>query len=168
MNDGQVAAHEAGHAVVLLALGVPVDHISRVAGPNGSPLINGMERYVTMPDIPAITALEPRLQYLTFVGGMAGETTHTAFVDIAGAASDLAPLREVNLTDNQIDCATIVALEIIRENRQLWERIHDVVLAGILQRKMVFVRRVVLDQWFVRLGKRFSNMPMLDSVLPLD
>lgn len=125
----QAAAHEAGHAVVTMAVGVQVTAITGMVGQHtDSFLVGAFETFATEFDIPAYNLLESRLQYLCVVAGIAGELAHEGTVEPQGALDDLTRLRQVNLTNHEILLLSDVAFEIIAENRQVWEQIYNAVL----------------------------------------
>lgn len=165
-----VAAHEAGHAVVIMAVGVPITKFGGMVGkhPN-SFLDNPFETFPVEhnPDVFQAT-LEPRLQYLTVVGGFAGETTHQGYIEPKGALDDLTRPREVALTNAEIQLLTGLAMEVIAENRKLWEQIYDAVLFNISRSQNAMIPGEVFNNQFAEIGKRFTDISKLDNILKFE
>jgi|ERR1700730_3039809 len=169
-NTQSVAAHEAGHVVVAMATGTQVLEITGVDGelPDSS-LMGPQKMFYTKINIETLLPLDARLTYLWVVGGFAGEATHEGVVERQGALDDLSALRKAHLTDFQIQLLTGVAMEIIDDNRKLWEMIHDAVLLVIeTGQTPPTVPGNLMHARFERIGKRFTNMARIDEVLPLD
>jgi hypothetical protein len=165
----QVAAHEAGHAVVAMAFGVRVKAIRGMVGnPSDSFLVGVFETFSTEFDMQTMRLLEARPTYMIAVGGFAGEIAHEGIVEPRGALDDLIRLRKVNLNDFQIQLLTGVAMEIIEENRQLWEEIYNAVLVAIQHSQTAFIPGDAMSQRFEQIGKRFTDTAKLEALLPDD
>jgi hypothetical protein len=165
----QVAAHEAGHAVVSMAVGVPIVSISGMVGKHPDSFLVGVyESFSTEIDKRSLLLLEARLTYLCAVGGFAGEVAHEGIIEPKGALDDLTRLRQVHLTDFQIQLLTGVAMEIIGDNRRLWEDIFDTALCAFQGSQNAFIPGGPINRRFGEIGKKFTNVARLDEVLPMD
>jgi hypothetical protein len=168
MKIEQVAAHEAGHAVVGMALGVPITAITgRMGRYPGSLLGAGVfETFATDMDTQAMLLLEPRQQYLVRVAGFAGELAHCGVIEPRGALDDLTRLRDVGLTNAEILVLTDVAEGILKDNRRLWERVYSVAFQTFSAGQTSDVPFEVLRQWFTQIEKRFTDTALLERLLP--
>jgi len=169
ITTDQVAAHEAGHAVVAMALGVRVTAITGIVGKHAdSFLVGAFETFNTELDMQTMYLLEARATYLIAVGGFAGEIAHEGIVEPRGALDDLTRLRQVDLTDFQIQLLTGVAMEIIEENRQLWEEIYYAALCAIEARQTMIVPGEIMQRRFAQIGKQFTDTARLEAMMPDD
>src|SRR6266566_4001745 len=99
----QAAAHEAGHAVLGLAMGAKLLDITMIVGKDPKALLPGSpDATLATSFVPTSTThIEARRTYLIAVGGMAGEIVFEGAFHTDGAADDLARLKSVNLGDEQ-------------------------------------------------------------------
>ena len=165
----EVAAHEAGHAVVIMAVGVPVVRFVGIVGKHPDSFLDQpFETFAVEPDVVVLRQLEARLTYLCTVGGFAGETTHQQAIEPKGALDDLTRLRNAGLTDTHIQLLTSVAIEIIADNRRLWELVYDAILYSIQRSKNANIDGHLMNARFSQIGKRFTDTEKLDAVLAPD
>ncbi len=168
MTIEQVAAHEAGHAVVGMALGVPIIAImGRMGRHPGSLLGAGVfETFATDMDAQAMRLLEPRQTYLVRVGGFAGELARFGVIEPQGALDDLTRLRDVGLTNAQILVLTDVAEGVLKDNRRLWEKVFDAAFQTFSANQTSDVPVEMLRRWFTQIEKRFTDTALLERLLP--
>jgi hypothetical protein len=100
----RVSAHEAGHIVVALSLGVAVDKVRKVEGAELPKILRleGFDSSVATDFSESVHGIEPRRQFLITVGGMAAETLLLGSYHKGGAAHDLDSLRPNVLNETQI------------------------------------------------------------------
>lgn len=167
ITTDQVAAHEAGHAVVAMALGVRVIAITGIIGQHAdSFLVGAFETFSTEFDMQTMRLLEARATYLLAVGGFAGEITHEGIVEPRGALDDLTRLRQVGVTNFQIQLLMGVAIEIIEENRPVWDEIYNAALCAIDARQTMIVPGEIMQRRFVQIGKQFTDVAKLEAIMP--
>jgi hypothetical protein len=89
------AAHEAGHIVVALSLGVTLDKVSRVESAQLPDILQreGFDSSVATDYTDSLHEIEPRRQFLIAVGGMAGENLVLGVYNRKGAAHDIESLK---------------------------------------------------------------------------
>lgn len=131
-------------------------------------LVGVYESFSTEIDLASLKLLEARLTYLCAVGGFAGEIAHEGIIEPQGALDDLTRLRQVNLTNFQIQLLTGVASEIISDNRRLWEEVYNAALYAFQRSQSAFISGEPINRRFTMIGKKFVNMARLDEVLPLE
>jgi hypothetical protein len=163
----QVAAHEAGHAIVGLAVGRKLLNISMMQGQHPE------AQFTNTPDVSFITEFTPttkqiegRLTYLAAAAGMAGEVVLEGAFHTPGAEDDLSRLREVKLNDTQIQGLTNIAVKIITANLTLWQKVSRRALSGIERGQPTLVEGAGVNALFKEVGKKFTDFSELDQLLP--
>jgi hypothetical protein len=169
---GQVAAHEAGHCVLSLAIGgVQLVGITQMEGSHpDSCLMEPDWTFATEYVFESWSNVTDfRLTYLVATGGFAGETVHEQAIELRGAADDLNKLRNTALlTDNQIQELTGIAVDVINDNLMLWNDIRNAAIRGIESKKPVVVGGLAMHERFNQIGKKFTSFSALDRLLNTD
>jgi hypothetical protein len=164
----EVAAHEAGHCVMALAMGVTVKGISAVNGSHpGSQLDSPDMTFASEFIVETMYCLEARLTYLIAVGGFAGETILHGAIEPRGALDDLSRLRGVGLTDFHIQGFTGIAIDVLNENISVWNEIRAAAIQGIKTVNVFAVEGLAMHKLFNQTGKRFTDFHKLEEVLPI-
>jgi hypothetical protein len=168
ITNTQAAAHEAGHAIMSLAIGWPLTSITMTLGQYpGSKLASPDFTFATECVLDKST--EARLTYLPIVGGMAGEIVLEGRYHTLGAEDDLSHLHGVKLTDLQIEGLTNIAVRAIlaEPNYRLWKKIQNEMLIGIRKKRPMLVDGPRTTSLFQRRGQKFTDYAALNKLLPL-
>jgi len=164
----EVAAHEAGHCVMALAMGVTVKGISAMNGSNPGSFLDSPDMTFGAEFVEeTMYCLEARFTYLIAVGGFAGETILHGAIEPRGALDDLAQLRGVGLTDFHIQGFTGIAIEVLYDNISVWNEICTAAVQGIKTGNAFAVEGLAMHKLFNQTGKRFMDFHKLEDVLPL-
>ncbi|SRR6266480_4160539 len=164
----QVAAHEAGHAIVGLAVGRKLLNITMIEGKHPEARLPGSPNATFITNlVPTTAQIEARLTFLQAVGGMAGEIVLEGEYHKEGAAGDLAEL-QTQVDDAQIQGLTKIAETIINANFALWHKIYRRMLSGIERGQTVLVEGAAINALFKHVGKQFTDHSELDRLLPLE
>lgn len=164
----EVAAHEAGHCVIALAMSVTVKGISAMIGSHPKSILNCPDMTFAAEFVmDTMNSLEARLTYLIAVGGFAGETILHGAIEPRGALDDLALLRKAGLTDLHIQGFTGIAMEILNDNISIWNEIRAGAVRGIKAGNAIAVEGRAMHKLFDQSGKRFMEFHKLEGVLPI-
>jgi hypothetical protein len=162
----QCAAHEAGHAVVTMAVGVPLNWIVGEEPSPSAAWSGASNTFYTQHDRDTFGLLDMRLQYLTVAAGFAGETVLTGMVDPVRAQEDLVSLHACKLTNEEIQLLTAVAIGVVQENRKVWEMIHEAIVYLHANDMPLTIEGLFLNSQFRHQGKRFTDTQKLFEILP--
>jgi hypothetical protein len=164
----EMAAHEAGHAVVAVATGLEIEGIYGVSGQHPTSNLVGAERAYFVKYRNFTSIRDPRFGFLILVGGFAGETISHKSVHYLGAMDDLDKLkRKGKLPDILIQELTGVAIEIIDENRKIWDEIRKKVSHKMrLLRPTLFEGAAIMAR-FKQIGKSFNDLAKLEALVPI-
>jgi len=165
----RVATHEAGHAVIGLSLGAKIDYIERLAT-DGIPEVlqaNDFHAAVAVNFTNSVHKLEPRLQFLIAMGGMAAETLIFGKYDKFAAASDLESLKPNILSESDIAGLVEIGQRVLNENFKYFNHLRE-----SLTRRLSSVDRILtigasLNANFKKTGTKVSVVAELDRLLPL-
>ncbi len=165
----QVAAHEAGHAILGLAAGWQLRNITTQPGKHPESFLPGMpDATLATNFVLPLPQIEARLTYLIAAGGMAGEIVLHGKYHLPGAGDDLAKLKAVNLSDHEIEGLIQIATRALNANLSLWKKTKRRMLSGLERKQAVLVEGIPINTLFKHTGKRFTDFAGLDKILPLE
>jgi hypothetical protein len=164
-ND-QVAAHEAGHCVVSQAVGIEIKGIVCIPGRYpGSHLPASVDYTFATDFVNMRVVTDFRFTYLAALGGIAGELVAFGYVEPFGAQDDLHHLRNAGLPNDLICDLSDVAVDIIRDNLAVWNKIRTASLPRISQRFPTILAGIPLTNLFKSQGKRLTDLARLDQLI---
>jgi hypothetical protein len=163
----RAAAHEAGHTVVGMSLGLNVDDIRRCEGSDvpGSLQAVGLRAAVVV-RFTNLQQIEPRLQYLLAVGGMAAETLIYGNYDRAAATFDLDALRPIGLSEPEIDGLIRIARLVLQENLEFLHYVRTTLEQHINAPENILIIGACLNAKFKECGQKTDVFSDLDRLLP--
>jgi hypothetical protein len=162
------AVHEAGHAIIGLSFGIPIDLIERLEGAELPAVIarEGFDSSAAVNFSKEILALEPRRQFLVAMGGIAAETLQFGSYLPQSAAHDFECLKPNVLTDVEIKGLVEIAQLMILPNLTVFNFIKEELFQWLnsSEAKLSGQR---FNQRFAEHGKSLDITERLDKLLPL-
>ncbi len=165
--EEQVCAHEAGHAVIGLAVGMQLHSIEAINGrPLDSHLHDSVRRALVTIFSTPIEDVEERLRHLVMAAGMAGEAIFSGKRYEEIGKDDLVRLGNAGLSENQIK--KLIALgadDVLHPNHALFEDIWNTELDALEHNQLVLIHGATVNAYFALHGKRFTRFDKLDQIL---
>lgn len=165
----RVAAHEAGHATVGLSLGTKVDCIERLGDDDIPDVLQAksFEAGLAVKFTSTVSKLEPRLQFLIAMGGMAGETVVYGKYIADAAASDLDNLKPNILSETEIAGLVKIGLNILNGNEDFFRYLREHLTKRLDSSDRILVVGASANARFNKVGKKIDVIADLDKLLPL-
>jgi hypothetical protein len=166
----RVAAHEAGHTVTGLSLGIAVEFIELLTPENVPQALRDRAFHggLAVQFSTAILRLEPRRQFLVAVGGIAAEELIFQKHDELAAAADFECLKPNVLTQAEIAGLIAIAQKLLSSNLEFFNRLR----LSIRQRLETSQDRILLQGAginvnFTKRGVQLDVSADLDAQLPV-
>jgi hypothetical protein len=163
------AVHEAGHAIIGLSLGVPVERIERIEGKELSAAIakEGFDSSAAVVfSEKELRALEPRRQFLILMGGISAETAKFGSYLPQSAAQDFEDLKPNVLTGAEINGLVEIAQSMILPNLGVFHFIKEALFEW-LNNSEPLLSGQRFNEKFAQRGKSIDVTERLDKLLPL-
>lgn len=162
------AAHEAGHMVVALALGVRVIRVSRDNGANVPTILReqGFDAAVGVDYSSEIHKLETRRQFVVTFGGMAGETLSFGFYSKQSAAHDLEAIKPNFLSEKQVQVLVDIGQSMIRTNLGVFNYVKEQLRVWLNNPNAAPLLGDAFNQRFLERGKQVDISEQLNTLLP--
>ncbi len=165
----RVATHEAGHTVVGLSLGAKIDYIERMAANEvpGALQAHDFHAALAVKFTSGVQNLEPRLQYVIAVGGMAAENLIFGKYSEEGAAADFETLKPAGLDETQIAGLTVIAQKVLNENIHFFDRLRENLTERLrASQEGILAAGASVNARFKKTGKRVDVSTDIDRLLP--
>jgi hypothetical protein len=163
--DRQMAAHEAGHAVVGLAIGRRLRKIERIQGrPADSHLSESIRETFITTFHPEKDGVEERLQLLNTAAGMAGESYFSKKHYAEIGQDDLARLCDAGLSETQIDKLIHLGGDTLHANHTFFEDIWNEILNAINRNQSDLINGALVNSHFMARGKKFTDFAKLEKI----
>jgi hypothetical protein len=163
------AAHEAGHMIVALALGVLVIKVSRDSGANIPTVLReqGFDAAVGVDYSDEIHKLEPRRQFVAAFGGMAGETLSFGFYNKQSAAHDFEAIKPNVLSDKQVQGLVDIGQSMILANLGIFNYVKVQLRVWLDNPNAAPLLGDTFNQRFLQRGKQVDISEQLNTLLPV-
>jgi hypothetical protein len=165
----RVAAHEAGHAVVGLSLGTKIEYIERLAEEEVPKVLQAEDFHggLAVEFTASVRTLEPRLQFLIAVGGMAAETLVFGKYDKGGAAFDVESLKPNVLSESEITGLIEIDHKILNLNLKYFNHLRESLAKRLKSPEKVLAVGASMNARFNKTGTKADVTADLDRLLPL-
>jgi hypothetical protein len=165
--DEQICAHEAGHAVIGMAVGMQLQSIQAInSRPLDSYLSDSIGRALVTIFSTPIEDIEERLRHLVMAAGMAGEAIFSGKRYEEIGKDDLVRLGNAGLSENQIKkLIAFGADDVLYPNHALFEDIWNSELDALEHDQLILIHGAPVNAHFALRGKRFAGFDKLDQIL---
>jgi hypothetical protein len=163
--DEQVAAHEAGHVVVGLAVGMQLMNIERIQGKPSDSYLSDSVKQAFATNFREPVGFDERLRHLNTAAGMAGEALFsggTYYEEIG--KDDLTRLRNAGLSETQIAELRLLAVDVLQANPTLFEDIWNTILNAIANNQSELINGPLVTHHFTIRGKKFTDFAKLEKI----
>lgn len=166
--DEQVAAHEAGHVIVGLAVGMQLKNIVRIEGKPSDSYLSDSIKQVFATDFHVPDGLDERLRLLNRAAGMAGEVLVSRKYYEEIGKDDLQRLRDAGLSENQIGELRLLAVDILQANHAFSQDVWNTILDAIERNQTELINGAAVTSAFAIRGNKFTDFAKLEKIFTSD